>query len=106
MWRAGTDTLELVLADSGPGIPDAERARVRERFYRLPGTAPPGSGLGLAIVDELAISIGARLDLGTSDLGGLEPRVTLPNGGASPSDTSVGSCHRAGTRRPAALQRR
>jgi len=45
----------LLVADSGPGIPEEERARVFERFYR--GAAGrrtgPGSGLGLAIVAAL-----------------------------------------------------
>ncbi|HXV34231.1 MAG TPA: HAMP domain-containing sensor histidine kinase [Gaiellaceae bacterium] len=46
----------FVVADTGPGIPPEERARVFERFYRgARGTsAGPGTGLGLAIVAELA----------------------------------------------------
>ena len=43
----------LLVEDDGPGIPPAERERVFERFYRLPG-GTEGSGLGLAIVDEVA----------------------------------------------------
>jgi signal transduction histidine kinase len=45
----------LLVADSGPGIPEEERARVFERFYRGAAgrTAGPGSGLGLAIVAAL-----------------------------------------------------
>jgi two-component system, OmpR family, sensor histidine kinase TctE len=44
----------LEVEDDGPGIPAAERVRVRERFYRLPGSAGHGCGLGLAIVDEIS----------------------------------------------------
>ena len=44
----------LAVTDTGPGIAEAERARVRERFYRLPNSPGHGSGLGLAIVDEIA----------------------------------------------------
>jgi two-component system, OmpR family, sensor histidine kinase TctE len=44
----------LAVTDTGPGIPEAERSRVRERFYRLPNSPGHGSGLGLAIVDEIA----------------------------------------------------
>lgn len=44
----------LEVEDDGPGIPEAERARVRRRFYRLPGTTGPGCGLGLAIVEEIS----------------------------------------------------
>lgn len=40
--------------DTGPGIPEAERGRVFDRFYRVLGTGRSGSGLGLAIVKEIA----------------------------------------------------
>jgi signal transduction histidine kinase len=45
----------LIVADDGPGIPDAERTRVFERFYRGANgrRLGPGTGLGLAIVAEL-----------------------------------------------------
>ncbi|MGA8708121.1 MAG: sensor histidine kinase N-terminal domain-containing protein [Steroidobacteraceae bacterium] len=54
----------LEVEDDGPGIPEAERARVRERFYRLPGSAGIGCGLGLAIVDEIARVHGAAFSIG------------------------------------------
>jgi len=44
----------LEVEDDGPGIPEAERMRVRQRFYRLPGSGGNGCGLGLAIVEEIA----------------------------------------------------
>jgi two-component system sensor histidine kinase TctE len=44
----------LEVEDDGPGIPEAERGRVRQRFYRLPGSTGYGCGLGLAIVEEIA----------------------------------------------------
>ena len=44
----------IAVEDSGPGIPENERERVRQRFYRLPNSPGHGSGLGLAIVDEIA----------------------------------------------------
>jgi two-component system sensor histidine kinase TctE len=44
----------LEVEDDGPGIPEAERLRVRERFYRRPGSAGMGCGLGLAIVEEIS----------------------------------------------------
>ena len=43
----------LEVEDDGPGIPASERPRVRERFYRMPGSTGHGCGLGLAIVDEI-----------------------------------------------------
>jgi two-component system sensor histidine kinase TctE len=53
----------LEVEDDGPGIPPAERPRVLERFYRIPGSAASGCGLGLAIVDEIARQHDARLSI-------------------------------------------
>ncbi len=50
--HAGRPYLEV--EDDGPGIPEDQRGRVRERFYRIPGSAGHGCGLGLAIVSEIA----------------------------------------------------
>jgi len=54
----------LSVEDSGPGIPEAERQRVRQRFYRLPNSPGHGSGLGLAIVDEIARLYGGSVTIG------------------------------------------
>jgi two-component system, OmpR family, sensor histidine kinase TctE len=51
-FQDGSPYLEV--EDDGPGIPEAERVRVRQRFYRLPGTPGRGCGLGLAIVEEIS----------------------------------------------------
>jgi two-component system sensor histidine kinase QseC len=55
--------VRLSVRDHGPGIPAALRARVFERFFRVPGQDKPGSGLGLAIVDQVARTHGAHLRL-------------------------------------------
>lgn len=60
--RAGQPFAEV--EDDGPGIPSAERERVLERFYRVPGTPGTGSGLGLAIVREIAAGHGATMVIG------------------------------------------
>lgn len=68
--------------DSGPGIGEAERERVFDRFYRVPGAAAAGNGLGLAIVKAIAEAHGATLALGRSaHLGGLRIELRLPVAG-------------------------
>jgi signal transduction histidine kinase len=44
----------IVVHDTGPGIPQADRERIFEPFARLPTTATPGTGLGLAIARRIA----------------------------------------------------
>lgn len=61
--RAADGAPFLEVEDDGPGIPEAERVRVRERFYRRPGSAGTGAGLGLAIVEEIARVHGARFSI-------------------------------------------
>jgi two-component system sensor histidine kinase TctE len=54
----------LVVEDTGPGIPAAEKQQVFERFYRLPDAGTQdGSGLGLAIVREIAAASDAAVSL-------------------------------------------
>lgn len=70
----------LVVLDNGPGIPPAERDRVFDRFYRLPGSAETGSGLGLAIVRRIAEFHGARILLHSGEGGiGLKASVAFPS---------------------------
>jgi signal transduction histidine kinase len=72
---AGKVTLSIV--DHGPGIPDADRERVFEPFYRVPGrNAATGTGLGLALVRQIARRHGG--DAVVSPGGGAEIVVTLP----------------------------
>jgi two-component system sensor histidine kinase TctE len=73
-YREGQPFLEV--EDDGPGIPAAERPRVLERFYRVPGTAGTGSGLGLSIVREIAAAHGATLEIGDG-AGGKGCRVEI-----------------------------
>ena len=51
----------MVVTDTGPGIPAAERERVLQPFVRGIDQSGPGSGLGLAIVHEIARSHGASM---------------------------------------------
>jgi len=69
----------LVISDDGPGIPNTERSRVFERFYRIPGSAAGGSGLGLSIVGRIVELLGGAIELAPPAAGtGLVVTVTLP----------------------------
>src|ERR1700723_3481874 len=66
--------------DTGPGIPEAERQRVWQRFYRLPNSPGHGSGLGLAIVDEIARLYSASVSIGLGAGGrGTQVLVQFPD---------------------------
>ena len=72
--REGRPCLEV--EDDGPGIPEDQRGRVRERFYRIPGSTGHGCGLGLAIVSEIAEAHGAQFTLESGAAGkGTRARV-------------------------------
>jgi signal transduction histidine kinase len=75
--QADARWLELTVADDGPGVPVAERARVTQPGVRLDERGG-GHGFGLAIVRELAELHGGRLTLGEREGGGLIACVTLP----------------------------
>jgi two-component system OmpR family sensor kinase/two-component system sensor histidine kinase QseC len=70
----------LTVDDAGPGIPEAERQRVFDRFYRRAEGAESGSGLGLAIVQSVATAHAARVALERSPRGGLRVVVRFAAG--------------------------
>ncbi|HFB6234329.1 TPA: two-component sensor histidine kinase [Neisseria gonorrhoeae] len=55
--------LAVWVEDNGNGIPESERARVLDPFYRILGTEQQGAGLGLSIADTLAKKYGGYLEL-------------------------------------------
>lgn len=56
--------VQLVVADRGPGIPEAERERVFDRFQRIePHRGTPGFGLGLSLARAIAKHHGGRIEL-------------------------------------------
>jgi signal transduction histidine kinase len=62
--RRDDQRVEVAVADNGPGIPDAERQKVIERFYRGQASrGTPGMGLGLSVVDAVARLHGTALEL-------------------------------------------
>lgn len=76
---AGAEGPIVEVADNGPGIAPADRARVFDRFYRGAGQDLPGSGLGLAIVKNVADRHRARVILADGPDGkGLAVRILFP----------------------------
>jgi len=62
--RTGADGPQVVVSDDGPGIPEADRERVIERFVRLDSArSTPGNGLGLSLVAAIVRLHGATLTL-------------------------------------------
>src|SRR5262249_62018763 len=81
------DGLAVVsISDEGPGIPDDERERVFQTFYRGSGTralsATPGAGLGLSIARRGVEALGGRIWLGHSGPDGSTICVALRDGDA------------------------
>jgi two-component system sensor histidine kinase KdpD len=74
------DRLTIDVMDSGPGVPDAERARIFESFYRPPGVPPDvrGHGLGLAIARGLAEAQGGAVRFAPRVGGGSVFTLELP----------------------------
>jgi signal transduction histidine kinase len=71
----------IVVADDGPGIPEADRERVFDRFVRLDedrSRQRGGAGLGLAIARELAAAHGGTVTVAPASGGGAEFQITLP----------------------------
>ncbi len=72
----------LLIDDSAPGVADAQREKIFERFWRSEGSrnrASGGSGLGLAICRNIVEAHGGAMSADHSDLGGLQIRVELPH---------------------------
>jgi two-component system, OmpR family, sensor kinase len=81
----GTVTIDV--SDDGPGVPQAQLARIFDRFYRAPAPdRPAGSGLGLAIVAAVAATHQGTVTATLNRPHGLRVTMTLP---ASPVSEPV-----------------
>lgn len=77
----GPTGIEIAVDDDGPGIPESERDKVFEPFYRLDRSrdrATGGFGLGLSIAHKAVLLHGGVLRIGTSPLGGARFVMQLP----------------------------
>jgi signal transduction histidine kinase len=73
--------IRIVIDDEGPGIPDVERQRVFEPFYRLEQSRSRetgGAGLGLAIAQSIVQAHGGQITLANRPTGGLSATISLP----------------------------
>ncbi|WP_432824550.1 ATP-binding protein [Dactylosporangium sp. CA-092794] len=87
--RTAGGAAELTVADTGPGIDEADRPHVFDRFYRAPAArSMPGSGLGLAIVAQTAAQHGGAVAAAPNEPRGTVVTIRLPahsGPGAAPS---------------------
>ncbi|HUX23343.1 MAG TPA: HAMP domain-containing sensor histidine kinase [Burkholderiales bacterium] len=78
--QRGDGVTEITVADNGPGIPDAEKPKAAERFFRGDASrGSPGVGLGLSIVEAVARLHGGTLQL-TDNHPGLRARMVVESG--------------------------
>jgi two-component system sensor histidine kinase TctE len=69
--------VRIIIADNGPGIPEADRGRVFERFVRATDQGE-GCGLGLAIVRDIVAQHGGTVELRDAEPHGLQFVICLP----------------------------
>ncbi len=82
LGKSPNTLLQLDICDRGPGVPEAERERIFEPFYRLPGAreSDGGVGLGLSLVRQIAVRHGGSVQCLAREGGGSCFRVRLPTG--------------------------
>ena len=77
--RADSDRLEVVVADTGEGIPAAQLDRVFEPFWRGDGArSTPGAGLGLALAKRITETLGGDIHVDSPPREGARFAVVLP----------------------------
>ncbi len=79
LLKQRNNKFNLIIADSGIGIPNDKKSQVFERFYQLNNVSSKvnkGCGLGLAIVKNIADLHNFRIELNDAEIGGLEVKIT------------------------------
>jgi len=75
MASSRRDTIAIVVADQGTGIPEADRERIFEPFY---STKPNGTGLGLSLVRRFVEEVGGQIGCENNEHGGATFHILLP----------------------------
>ncbi len=75
---AGSDSLDIWVMDSGPGVPAGEREKIFEKFIQVKGYERRGAGLGLTFCRMVAEAHGGTLVIEDSPLGGAAFHISLP----------------------------
>tara|TARA_R100000935_G_scaffold9668_1_gene19597 strand:- start:288 stop:1640 length:1353 start_codon:yes stop_codon:yes gene_type:complete len=78
LYEATTDIVAISVLDRGPGIAEADRTRITDRFFRGPDASGEGSGLGLAIVETAIKRLGGQLQFVSRAGGGEVVRLEIP----------------------------
>ncbi len=90
----GQSGVEVVVQDTGTGIPSQDLPRIFERFYQVDRSRQRrygrrGSGLGLAIVHQLVEAHGGRIQARSQPGKGTAFQVRLPTSGSAPGSTII-----------------
>lgn len=79
----GSEGLRVTVDDDGPGIPEDQRARVREPFVTGTSDGNKGLGLGLAIVQRIVDRTGGHFEIAEAPSGGARCVLTFPMAGVA-----------------------
>jgi signal transduction histidine kinase len=76
--NSGHKWCDILVEDSGPGIPQAALPRIFDPFYRVPGTKAPGTGIGLATVQRIVQAHRGRVLVASAPTEGTRVEIRFP----------------------------